>query len=423
MLLRILYTMTTYKYLIIGGGIAGTTAAETLRKGDAEGSIALVTAEAFPLYSRVLLSKPNFLLEKQPFDSAFMKKAEWYKENNISYFMEKKATALDPKAKTVTFSDGEVFGYEKLLIATGTHTRHWTIPGADKQGIHYLRTILHAKSIIKDLHERGGTIRAVMIGSSCVTFEVAEILHSLGASITEIMREHYFWDPSLSEAEGMISEAKLVEKGVKLIRDTEVVEVIGGERVEGVKLKDGTIIPCDTVFSFIGVTVPTDWLASSGITIERGVRANEYLETSIPDVWAAGDVARFKDVILDDVVMMGNWMNAREQGQVAAENMLGKKRIFEMVSFHSSHGFGDTIGFAGDGRALPDRTYIFRGDPKSTTFGRFIIRGTRLVGASMINRTQELGTIVSLIKQKFEVTGNEAKLADGSFDLKTLLAK
>ena len=119
--------------------------------------------------------------------------------------------------------------------------------------------------------------------------------------------------------------------------------------------------------------------------------------------------------------MMGNWMNAREQGRCAAENMLGVHKRFELISFHTACGFGNVIGFAGDGRARPDRTYIFRGDPASESYGRIILRGNVIAGATMVNRTPELGTIVKLIVQNVDVSAKHAELADGNFDLKTLL--
>lgn len=411
--------MHTFRYLIVGGGIAGTTAAETLRKTDPESLIAIISDEPYPFYSRVLLSKPAFLTGKQAFDTVWMKTPEWYKVERIEFFGGRSAIALDANAKTLTLDGGEMLGYEKLLLATGVHSRPWAIPGADKKGVHYLRTLDHAKRIIEDLKE--GKKRAVMIGSACVTFEVAEILRSLDIEVTEVMRENYFWEPALSQGEAVIVERHLVDHGVKIFRNTEVAEVLGDEHVAGVLLKDGTNIPCDMIFAFIGVVLPTEWLESSGIVLEKGIATNEYLETNLPDVWAAGDIARFDDVILHDRVMMGNWMNARQQGHLVAENMQGAHKPFELVSFHSSHGFGNMVGFAGDIRALPDRTYIFRGDPSTDSYGRIILRDNVIVGATMVNRTPELGVIVKFIAGRVDVSSKHAELADANVDLKTLL--
>lgn len=412
--------MSEYRYLIVGGGIAGTTAAETLRKAEPDATIGIISDEPHPFYSRVLLSKPAFLLGKQPFESVWMKKPEWYTENHIDFLGGKSAAKLDPQAKQITLESGETIGYEKLLLAGGVHSRSWEVPGANKAGVHYLRSLDHAKAIIDDLAS-GTKKRAVMIGSACVTFEVAEILRSMDVEVTEVMREQWFWQPGLSERESSIVEKHLVDHGVAIIRNMEVNEVLGEDHVEGVLLRDGTIIACDMVFAFIGVTVPTAWLESSGIMLDRGIVADEYLATSIPDVWTAGDTARYTDILLHDRVMMGNWMNAREQGQVAAENMLGTKRQFKLVSFHTSHGFGNMIGFAGDGRIADDRTYLYRGTEASGAFGRIILRGNVIVGATMVNRTPELGTFVKLIEHGVDVSTKHAELQDPNFDLKTLL--
>lgn len=410
----------SYKYLIIGGGVAGTTAAEALRKRDAEATIAIVTDEPYRLYSRVLLSKPTFLTGEQHLDSAWLKTEGWYRDNKIDLIVAVSATGLNPDAKIVTFSNGDMFGYEKLLLAVGTHSRPWYVPGREKHGVHYLRTLDDAKGIIDDIHT--GKKHAVMIGSACVTYEVTDILHSKGIKVTEVMREHYYWEPTLSKEEAVLTEQKLKESNIDLIPEMEVTEILGDGEVTGVVLKDGRTIECDMVFAFIGIVLPIEWLTSSGMKMERGIMTNEYLETSIPDVWAAGDCARFHDTILDDNVMMGNWMSAVKHGETAAANMLGDKKKFELISFHSSHGFGDMISFAGDARMRPDREYIMRGSAAERKLGRLILRGNRIVGATMVNRTNELATIVKLIIARTDVSAKKAELADPAFDLKTLLS-
>ncbi|OGZ05635.1 MAG: hypothetical protein A2845_04730 [Candidatus Lloydbacteria bacterium RIFCSPHIGHO2_01_FULL_49_22] len=411
--------MQSVTYLIVGGGIAGTTAAEELRKRDKEGSITILTDEAHRLYSRVLLSKPSILTGEKSVDTIWMKSPEWYKTNNITLLTSQRAVALDAGTKMLTVSNGEIFHYDKLLLATGTHNRAWGIPGADLDGVFYLRTLDHAMKIIADLNQQNK--HAVIVGSSCVTYEVADVLYSKGIKITEVMREAYFWEPSISREESGIVEDRLLERGVTIMRNMEIVKVLGDKKVEGVILKDGTHLECDMVFAFIGTEIPTEWLISSGIALDRGILANEYLETSLPDVWVAGDTARYKDMTLDDSVVMGNWMNAQKQGKTAAANMLGDRSCYDLVSFHLSHGFEDTIAFAGDGRMKENREYIMRGNAKERKLGRIILRGGRVIGASMINRTLELAPIVSLIAARADVSTKKAELADPNFDLKSLL--
>lgn len=412
--------MQTYKYVIVGGGIAGTTAAETIRKTDPTAKIAIISAEPYPLYSRVLLSKPNFLLGKQPFDTVWLKNQEWYDSNNIHLFKGLRATHLDPVHKAITLSDGDVLSYEKLLLATGSRSRTWDIPGADKKGVIYLRNLDDAKMFSEAMLENKK--HAVTIGSACVSFEMIEILLSQGARVTEVMREHYFFEPQLSSEEASIIESDLIDRGVEIIREMEVEEVLGNDAVEGVRLKDGRTISCDMILALIGVVFELEWLQSSGLKIHKGILANEYLETNLPDVWTAGDIAECNDIALGEVVIMGNWMSAREQGVVAAKNMTGTKTVFEQVSFHTSHGFGYTIGFTGDVRPLlPDRTVIHRKTLEPKSYCRFILRNNLVIGGTVVNHQDLLGIITNLIKHHVDVSEHLEHLADPNFDLKTLV--
>ncbi|MBP9750197.1 MAG: FAD-dependent oxidoreductase, partial [Candidatus Pacebacteria bacterium] len=349
--------MQHYTYVIIGGGIAGTTAAETIRKTDKEGKIAIVSDEPHTLYSRVLLSKPGWVLGEQPFDNVWLKNAEWYTENNIHLFKGLTAVELDTDQKRVTLSDGDVLAYAKLLLATGAHNRPWNVPGADKKGVHYLRTVDDAKALCEIA--QGAPKHVIMIGSACVSFEIIEILHSRGFKVTEVMREKYFFEPQLSSEEVAPIERTLQEKGIEIIREAEIERVLGNGQVTGVHLADGRGIACDYILPFIGVELSVEWLKSAGIATHKGIYANQYLETNVPDVWTAGDTAENWDSALGETVIMGNWMSARLQGEVAGKNMVGPERTaFEQVSFHTSHGFGFQMGWVGDVRPLADRTIV-----------------------------------------------------------------
>jgi NAD(P)H-nitrite reductase large subunit len=412
--------MQFYTYVIIGGGIAGTTAAETIRKTDKEGKIAIVSDEPHPLYSRVLLSKPAWVLGEQPFDNVWLKKEAWYQEQGIHLFRGLSATALNPDSKQVTLSDGDVLVYEKLLLATGAHARKWPVKGAEKEGVLYLRTVDDAKRI--GTVAQGAPKHVVMIGSSCVSFEIIEVLHSRGFTVTEVMREKHFFEPSLSGEEAAIVERVLDEKGVEVIRETEVAEVLGDGVVTGIRLASGREIPCDYILAFIGVDLPVGWIQAAGIATHRGIYANDYLETNVPHVWTAGDTTECWDRALGETVIMGNWMSARLQGEIAGKNMAGERVPFEQVSFHSSHGFGNTIGWTGDVRPLPDRTIIHYPTPEPHTYCRIILREGRVIGGTTVNRPDLMGVMTNLIKKRTDLTNSTDALRAGSVDLKALLA-
>ncbi len=398
--------MQHYTYVIIGGGIAGTTAAETIRKRDPAGKIAIVSDEPHPLYSRVLLSKPKWVLGEQPFENVWLKNQAWYDQNSIHLFRGLSAVSLDATAKTVTLSDGDVLAYNKLLLATGAHARKWGIPGANKKGVHYLRTVDDARAIGEVA--QGTPKRVITIGSACVTFEIIEILHSRGFTITEVMREKHFFEPQLSAEEAGLIERVLLEKGVNIIRQTEVAAVLGSEQVTGVRLADGTEMPCDIIFPFIGVELPVEWVKLAGVAVHKGIYANEFLETNVPDIWTAGDTSENWDRALGETVIMGNWMSARLQGEVAGKNMTAKnpsERVpFEQVSFHTSHGFGFQIGWTGDVRPLPDRTVIHHPSEKPDSYCRILVRNGKVIGGTTVNRPDLMSKITELIKSREDFT-------------------
>jgi NAD(P)H-nitrite reductase large subunit len=409
--------MQHFKYLIIGGGIAGTTAAEVIRKNDAEGTMAIVSDEPHILYSRVLLSKPAFVRGEQPMESVWLKKAEWYEQNKIIFIGGVSATGLDGVAKKVVLSNGEEIEYEKLLLAIGAHARKWTIPGSDKKGIFYLRGLDDTKAIMEAVKVKK---HAVLIGSGCVSFEIAEILRSMNIATTLVMREKYFSEPLLSEQEGKMVESTLEKNGVKIIREMEVGEVLGDAEVTGVALKNSEKLECDMILCMIGVIFPTEWLKSSGITLNRGIVSNEFLETNIPDVWTAGDIAEYNDLALREMLHCGNWMNSRAHGEIAGLGMTGKRTEYKAVTFQTSHGFGETLGFTGDTRVLPDRQAVYRSDPEKNSLVRIIVRGENVIGATLVNRLPEMGTITKLIKDGVNVSGKLEEIEKPNFDLKTL---
>lgn len=413
-----------YEYLIIGGGVAGATAAETIRQKKPDASIAVVNEEPYALYSRVMLSKPNFFLGKIPFEQVWLKGTGWYQKNNIIFLGGKKAVGLDAANKIVPLADGTRHGYKKLLIATGACPKKWDVAGADKKGIYYLRTLDDGKVIMNAIKSAK---RAVIVGGGFIGFEMADLLKMTGLDVTVIIRKSYFWEPLLDENSGRMIEKALKNRGVKIIFEAEVRGVLGKDSVEAVVLKNGSRIECNMVICGIGTVCETEWLKNSGLKVNRGILSNEYLETNLPGVWAAGDVAEYKDLILDETVQLGNWVNAREQGRIAALNMMGKRQPFKFVSFYTTQGFGLSIAFVGDVRLGPDRIVIKRGLPEINSYTRIIVldKGDRkeLEGATLINRIAEMSAIAKLIESNLDVSQKLTELGDPDFDLKKLLTE
>ena len=332
---------SSYKYLIIGGGAAGVSAAETIRSIDATGSMAIISDEPYLMYSRVMLSKPSFFLGKIPFDEIYLKGKEWYSDNHIDFLGGKKAVSCDFQKKTVTLSDSSVLQYEKLLITTGVLARKWKAEGTEnKKGIYGLRSLEDGLAIMEAIKTAK---KGLTIGGGFISFEMADLLNLAKIETTMIIRESHFWEPTLDEASGQMIEKALTSSGIKIIKNAEVKVVKGAEKVSGAIIKDNKSgkeieVPCNIIIAGIGVTNSTGWLKESGLRTNLGILANEYMETSAPNVWTAGDIAEYKDLLLEENVQMGNWVNAREQGRIAGLNMTGQHQAFRFVSFYTTSG-------------------------------------------------------------------------------------
>jgi NAD(P)H-nitrite reductase large subunit len=407
--------MQKINYLIIGGGIAGTTAAETIRQNDKKSSIAIISDEPHPLYSRIMLSKPDFVSGKIPFEKIWLKNIDWYKENKIDLFTTKKAIKLDSLKKVVYLNDNTELQYGKLLLAIGGCARKLDIPGIDKEGVFTLRTLDDFKAMTARLKSAK---HAVAIGGGATNFEACEFFRKLGLETILVIREPHFWDPVLDETSGRIIEKALKKNGVKIIRNVYAKEIIGANAIEGVIFDNKMKISCEIIILGVGIFCPFEWLKTAGIETNRGIIVNEYLETNQPDIWVAGDAAEFYHPILEDRLQLGSWVGGQLQGKIAGLNMIGQKEVFGWIPFYTMHGFDVNIAFAGDIRLLPDRIAIPRGI--SDSYGRIIIKGNRIVGATLINRGQELQPILKLIENKTDISQKQKELSDQNFDLKNL---
>lgn len=411
--------MEKYKYLIIGGGVAGTTAAGTIRDKDPEGSIGIVSDEPHYLYSRIMLSKPNFFLGEIPFDQIWLRDENWYKEKNIDFHGGKTAIKLEPEGKKVMLEDGSSIVYEKLLLAPGVTPRKLEVPGVELKGVHYLRTLDQGKNIIESVSE---IEEAVTVGGGFISFEMANLMRLSGAKTHIVIREERFWEPILDETASGIIEKAIKDSGVEIVRQVEVEKINGNGQVKSVALDNGVEIKCDAVICGIGAVCNIDWLEESGVETGRGILADEHLATNVPDVWAAGDGAQFSDPILEEEVQLGNWVNAQEQGRVAGLNMTGEHTPFTFVSFYTSHAFETAIAFVGNVRPQKEYETIVRQGPAENQHVQFLVVNDELVGAVLLNQAQLMQPVSKIIERNIKMEGKKEMLTNPSFDLNLLLS-
>ena len=390
------------RYIIIGGGVAGTSAAEIIRQHDDTGEVVLISDEPYPLYSRVMLSKPSFFLGKVMFDSIFKKDIGWYKKQRIDFKQGVKAEAIDVNKKQVVTDTGETIVYEKLLLAIGGAPRALRVPGEKLQGVYSVRTLDDAKNIIKKikLHKP-----VLVVGGGFISFEMCDILKQAGMDVTLLVREDFFWENCMNQKAGSMLESAMKHAGITIIKQETVAEIDGihGE-VVAVETNKARQIATQMVIVGVGVAINPPRLIAGELKQNRGIMVNEYLETSAHDIWAAGDCAEYYDVILKEHTQMGMWVTAQMQGRTAGLNMVGKREEYRFIASYMCSGFGLSIAFVGDVRAGKGKEIKEEIDNEAHSYARFISKNGALIGAVLINRMQDVAWVTESIKSSEDVS-------------------
>lgn len=407
--------MIKVDYLIIGGGIAGTSAAEEIRSKDPNSTISIITEEPDRAYSRVLL--PHYLRNENSLESLFVRTSESYQQKNIQLLTNLRATKVDTQAKLVTTSDDQVFNYAKLLIATGGKVNKLPIPGGNLPEVMYMRTLGDIKKIKETI---GKSKEAVVLGGGFIGIEFAQSFLKNGLKTTAVIREKSFWEPVVGENSGKLLSQTLSDNGVVVVPETQATEFFGKNKLEGIKTNTGKEFKADIAGVGIGIHLDIEYLRDSGINLNKGVLTNEYLESTVPGVWAAGDIAEFYDVIVKRTHSLGNWANASSQGRTVGLNMVGQREVFETTSMYSINIFNNNFSFLGDPMVDEQTEVVERGSTAEKKLGRLLIRDDVIVGASLINLPVDRNSITKLIKDKTKISSSKAKLADLSFDLSSV---
>lgn len=421
--------MNRVDYLIIGGSAAGTTAVEVIRSLNPESSITIVTDENHEEYSRVLL--PHYIRGKVSREQVFLKKPEWYHQNNIELVKGVKTEKLVPASHRVKVSDGEEYQYGKLLIAIGGKVIKLDVPGAELGNILYMRTIEDADKIVKVASSAAAkaladkqSAKAVVIGGGFIGLEFTSCLKINGVEkVTVLVMEDYYWQGKLDKDSARVLQNTLERNGVKILVNEQVAEFRGSPLT--VVTKSGKTFEADVVGIGIGIRSDLSWLAGSGIKINRAIVTNEYLETNLADVYAAGDCAEFHDVIFDRDHIMGNWANATSQGLAVGKTMTGERTIFETASSYSINYFDGACSFIGVTDEKFADEMVSRGSVEAGKMTRIFVKTidgiVRIVGATVINDPSQVSPLTSAVKGKVDISQNKNKLPDPNFDLKNLL--
>ncbi|MEA3199615.1 MAG: hypothetical protein QOE90_1043 [Thermoplasmata archaeon] len=403
------------RFVVIGDGIAGATAVETLRANDKEASIVQITNEGEPLYNRVQIK--DFAKGDKPEEKCRIHDTKWYEERGIDYHMFTTVTLVDDKNSTVICEDGQRFEYDSLLLATGGLPRPYPVPNGQADGVHTFWTFADARKIRAAAQS---SKKAVAIGAGLLGIDLAVIFAKNGCETKYVMRGNRWWREGLNKEGSAIVEGYLQEIGVECVfgETPSHFEVDDRNHVKTV-VTDKSSYPVQAVGAAIGLNMSLRPVAPSNVKTGEGILCNEFLQTSIPNVYTAGDCAQYYDVILDRVNINGSWASAKKQGEVAAMNMLGKQTPFEHVDFYSIDHFEKPVMSVGN--ILGDE--ILEGVVAEGVYRRAIFKDNRLIGMVMVGDAKPLPFLRKIIASRMDVSTLKADLLKIDFDYKGLAAK
>jgi 3-phenylpropionate/trans-cinnamate dioxygenase ferredoxin reductase subunit len=403
--------------VIVGASLAGATAAEVLRKEGFTGGVVLIGSENALPYERPPLSK-GVLLGKDQTEVAQLHDQQWYDDNAIELRLGKTVTAIDPAAHSVTLDDGSQVSYSKLLIATGSRVRKLDVPGADLPGVHYLRTAEESQALTDAYAAKP---RVVVVGAGWIGLEAASAARERGCEVTVVEPQSTALAAVLGEEVGELFAEFHRQHGVQFRFGTGVEGFEGADKVTGVRVSGGEVIPADLVVVGVGVQPNTELAEEAGIEVATrengsGIVTGPDLQTSAADVYAAGDVVRWDHPLFGRSVRVEHWQNAKDTGTSAAKAMLGQDVAHDAVPFFFTDQFDLGMEYAGDVPRGTSYQVVLRGDPKSGAYVAFWLDDDRHVLAGMhVNTWGAIDAVQDLIRSGRQV--DPARLADTSVEL------
>jgi NAD(P)H-nitrite reductase large subunit len=405
-------------HVILGDGIAGSSAAETIREQDPDAEITVVTEEGEALYNRILIKE--FAKGKLPEAPVSIHEPGWYEDRDIDLQLNTHVTTLDTGAKEVHTHDSGTIDYDKLLIATGGTPVQLPVENGDADGIHHFWTLPDARRIRQNAAEAE---TGVVIGAGLLGIDLAAICGAQGVDAKYLMRGNRWWRYALSLDGAEIIHDALEDIGVEPLFESGLdhYEVDGDGHVESVVDSNGESHPADFVGVAVGLDYNTEFLQDTAVEFEDGVFTDEHMQTNVEDVYAAGDITRYHDVILSDRTQNGAWGSAKEQGVTAGKNMVNDDTgaTFRFVpSYSITHFDFPFLSFGhptiGDDEA--ERKY------SESEWRRLTFKDGQLVGGVLIGDLSQQSTFKKIIRQERPVADQKEQLLEKDVDLEALAA-
>ncbi|HZP25570.1 MAG TPA: FAD-dependent oxidoreductase [Dehalococcoidia bacterium] len=402
--------------VIVGASMVGSSAVRALRQQEGfDGKIILIGAEKEPPYDRPPLSK-EYLKGDQTREKLALLPPNFYEENDIELVLGVRATSLDPQAKKVQLDNGRSIDYDAILLGTGGKVRRVNVPGADLEGVYYLRTLEDSDAIKAELQPGK---RCVVIGAGFIGAEVAATARMKGLEVAILEMAPVPMGRALSEDLGNIYADIHREHGIDLRLNEAIDRFEGDSRVRRVVGSNGSILECDFVVVGVGIEPDISLVEATGIETGNGIVVDEYCETNAPGVYAAGDVANFFNAFLGERTRLEHWNNALYQGPAAAKNMIGGHEPFIDVPWFWSDQYDINMQLIGHPRSW-DKV-VFRGSVDERKFTVFYLKDGGLQAALAVNRGGDIRPCKEIIRAKAPV--DPQQLEDESVNLRTLMPK
>jgi len=400
--------------VVVGGGLAGGKAVETLRSEGFDGPVVLVTEEPERPYERPPLSK-DYLNGGKERDVIYVHDADWYAEHDVDLRTGARAVVLDPGAHELELDGGERLGYRALLLATGAAPRRLPVPGADLDGVHYLRTAADSDALRAAIAT--GDRNVVVVGAGWIGLEVAAAARSYGNAVTVVEPQPQPLRAVLGDEIGAVFARLHRSKGVDLRLSTGVREFRGdGSRVQAVVTDVGEV-PADVVVVGVGVVPRTELAEAAGLEVANGIVVDASLRTSAPDVYAAGDIAFWPHPRYGRRIRVEHWANALNGGPAAAKAMLGQEVTYDRLPYFFTDQYD--LGMEYSGLSGADASVVTRGDTDSGEFLAFWLEDGRVQAAMNVNIWDVTDDLQALVRADRPV--DTARLADPDVPLKDLV--
>jgi 3-phenylpropionate/trans-cinnamate dioxygenase ferredoxin reductase component len=404
-------------FAIIGGGEAGFNCARWLREEGADGSVLLIGREPDQPYYRPDCSK-DFLRGEKPREEVLFRPPEFYEEQQIELLSKVSAVSLDTGERRVKLSNRDEIRFGQALLATGANVRRLNVPGCNLEGIYYLRTLGNSDSI----RENAAGKRVVLIGGSYIASEVAASLTELGSTCSLVMLEPVLLSRGFGEQAGRFFQDRLEEHGIQVYGEETLAQFDGSDgRVTKVITESGRELDADAVVMGTGVIPDVTLARNAGLELgdSGGLCVDSRLQTPVPGLYAAGDIAEYDSVIHGRRIRVEHWDVAFNQGKTAALNMLGRDQAHDVVPYFFSD-LSDWASLEYVGPASRWDREVVRGSIEAGEFSIFYLDGGRLAAALAVGRSDDIEHATRLIKAGADVGDRAGALADLSTDLASI---